>query len=418
MTSEQRSCARYTSEVFGSSSPLSPRTLTLALSVVFSLTACTFGDFTPDAGIIDVVAIFDAARDARGDAFDDAGDARRDAAQADATPDAGLDAGVPDAYVGPHPIGALGDGLSTLVGFSGPGMFDGARDFSLFRNPVNLVVGPSGDIYVADFGNNAVRVVSPLGVTTTLLQQQSFFRPFGMTFTPAGDFYVQTDRSSTDQDTGALWQVALDTGVATLVADDVGRVRGLASLSDGRLVMADAVEHTVKIFNPGTGSTITIAGLANTPGFADGTGAAARFNRPLDVVVTSTDDIYVADSENHRIRYVTLAGVVGTVAGNGVAASVDGNALVASFVKPAGLALDNDSTLYISEFSSGLIRKLRFGAITTIAGSTPGFADNAEPLQGQLYVGEGIDIALPYLYIADGNGGTADLYHRIRRLVL
>jgi hypothetical protein len=161
-----------------------------------------------------------------------------------------------------------------------------------------------------------------------------------------------------------------------------------------------------------------IAGLANTPGFANGTGEAARFNTPLDVVVTSNDDLYIADSGNHRIRFVSLAGAVATLAGNGVDASVDGNALVASFTRPAGLALENDSTLYISEFASGRIRRLRAGAITTIAGSTPGFADNANPLLGQLYVCEGIDLALPYLYISDGNGGTTDLFHRVRRLDL
>jgi sugar lactone lactonase YvrE len=376
------------------------------------LGACRFGDFTPDAAVIDAGPI-----DARVDAARI--DGAVDATIADAAPDATVfDAAPADAYSGMHPIGGLGAGLTTLVGFSGPGIFDGTREASLFRNPVNVEVGPSGDIYVADFGNDAIRVVTPEGVTTTLTRQAGFFRPFGMTFTPAGVFYVQTDRSSLDQETGALWRVALDTGVPTLVQDNVGRVRGLASLSDGRIVMADAEEHTVKLFDPGTGMVTTIAGVAGMADFVDGVGSAARFNRPLDVVVTSTDDLYVADYGNNRIRFVTLAGAVGTVAGNGVQASVDGNALSASFNNPSGLALQNDNTLYISEFSSGFIRKLSAGAITTVAGSTPGFADNADPLQGQLYVNEGIDIAVPFLYISDGNGGTEDLFHRVRRLQL
>ncbi len=362
-------------------------------------------DATP---VSDAMRVADAAVDATPDAEVDA--------SVDATPDAMVDAGVPDAYIAPHPIGELGAGLSTLVGFSGPGLFDGPRDESLFRNPVNVLVGPGGDIYVADFGNDAIRVVTAQGVTTALTRQVGFFRPFGMAFTPNGDFYVQTDRSSADQNTGALWKIALDTGIPTLARDDVGRVRGLASLSDGRLVMADSLAHIISVYDPVQETVTTIAGLANTPGFVNGSGADARFNVPVDLVVTSTDDIFVADSMNHRIRYVTLGGTVVTLAGNGLASSVDGNALIASFNRPTGLALESDIVLYITEFSSGLIRKLQLGAISTIAGTSQGFADNIDPLLAQLYVCEGIDFALPYLYIADGSGGTEDLFNRVRRM--
>jgi DNA-binding beta-propeller fold protein YncE len=387
-----------------------------ALLLLGVLAGCRFGDFTQDASPIDAPIVVDASPDSA------PADANVDAAPIDAMPDAPpdamLDAGAPDAYVGPHPIGELGAGLSTLVGFSGPGSEDGTREFSLLNNPVNVTVGPSGDIYVADFNNSSIRVITPTGITSTLVQQAGFTRPFGMAFTPAGDFYVQTDRNSAGLDEGALWQVNLTTGAATLVIDSVGRPRGLASLSDGRLVLVDSIAHTVRLYDPATTVISDIAGLANTPGFVNGTGADARFDTPLDVVVTSTDDLYIADSGNNRIRFVSLTGVVATLAGNGVAASIDGNALSASFDRPAGLALEDDSTLYIAEFSSGLIRALKFGAISTVAGSTPGFADNEDPLQGQIYVSEGIDIAFPFLYISDGNGGTNDLFHRVRRLKL
>lgn len=388
-----------------------------ALLFLGVLAGCRFGDFSQDASPIDGTAVVDAAPDSA--PADASFDAAPIDAMVDAQPDAMVDAGPADAYVGPHPIGELGPGLSTLAGFSGPGNEDGTREFSLLSNPVNVVVGPSGNIYVADFDNDSIRVMTPQGITSTLLGQQAgFTRPFGMTFTPAGDFYVQTDRNSVGQDLGALWQVDLTTGVATVIIDSVGRTRGLASLSDGRLVLVDSLAHTVRLYDPVTMAMSTIAGLANTPGFVNGTGADARFDRPLDVVVTSTDDLYVADSGNNRIRFVSLTGVVATLAGNGVAASIDGNALSASFDRPAGLALEDDSTLYIGEFSSGLIRALKFGAITTVAGSTPGFADNEDPLQGQIYVSEGIDIAFPFLYISDGNGGTTDLFNRVRRLKL
>ena len=112
--------------------------------------------------------------------------------------------------------------------------------------------------------------------------------------------------------------------------------------------------------------------------------------------------------------YTSRRGV--TLAGNGVAASEDGIALIASVNRPAGLALESDTKLYISEFGTGRIRLLQSGAISTIAGSAFGYEDNVDPLLGQLSVIEGIDLALPYLYIADGSGGTQDLFNYIRRL--
>jgi hypothetical protein len=239
-----------------------------------------------------------------------------------------------------------------------------------------------------------------------------------MTFTPSGVFYVQTDRTSLGGEGGAIWEVDPDTGVATLELDNAGRVRGMETLSDGRLVLADAQAHTLSIYDPTTDTMTPLAGSPGLADFADGSGAAARFNRPLDVAVTSSDEIYVADAFNHRIRHVTLAGVVTTVAGDGTEASTDGNALSSSLNTPAGLALDGDTTLMISEFDSGLIRQLSAGALTTIAGSSPGFADNTDPLLGQLFVCEGIDFAAPYLYISDGNGGTGALFNRVRRLDL
>lgn len=331
-------------------------------------------------------------------------------------PDAMLpDAMPPDA--GSHPIGPLGAGLSTLLGYSDNGFIDGPRTAALLNNPVNVHVGPGGNVYVADFDNGVVRKVTPAGLTTTLVQQANFNRPFGMVFDANGVFYVQTDRNSLDQSTGALWTVALDTGVATLAIDDLGRVRGLAALSDGRIAMADVEAHTLQIFDPLSGIITPLAGQAGSPAHVDGTGAAARFNRPLDIVVNVNDELFVADSENNRIRHVTLAGVVTTIAGNGVENNTDGPALTSSIAKPAGLALLGER-LFISEFDSGQVRLFADGTLSTVAGTIPGFADNADPLLGLLNQNEGIDVdgTGTYLYIADGNGGDDGPFHRVRRL--
>lgn len=336
-----------------------------------------------------------------------------DASLRDASTDAdplASDAGTPT-------MGVLGPGLSTLIGRNLPGFVDGSREVALVNNPVNVVMAPSGNLFLADFDNGVIREVTPQGVTTTLVQQAGFSRPFGMAVTPSGALFVQTDRNSTGALTGALWRVAPGSKVATLMLDNVGRVRGIASLSDGRLILADVFAHTLRIYNPANGSQTLLAGEPNTPGYANGTGAAARFNSPLDIVIGSGNQIYVADSLNHRIRMVTLGGVVTTFAGSGSRGSADGPLLTASFDTPVGLAVGGDA-IFVSEFGSGRIRSSAAGLVTTIAGSTPGFADNSDPMLARLHICEGLAYAAPFLYIADGNGGTGAPYHRVRRLEL
>lgn len=333
----------------------------------------------------------------------------RDAAITDADP------ALPDAAT--HNIGVLGPGLSTLIGDDAPGFVNGPREVALVNNPVNVVMGPNGSLFVADFDNGVVRQVTPEGVTTTLIEQAGFSRPFGMAVTPSGTLFVQTDRNSTGAATGALWKVAPGGSVASLELDNAGRVRGIASLSDGRLILANVFTHTLRIYNPATGSDSPLAGQSNTPGYANGTGEAARFNAPLDIVIGSGNQIFVADSQNHRIRRVTLGGAVTTIAGSGTQGSTNGTMLSASFDTPVGLALDGD-TIFVSEFGSGKIRKAAAGSVTTIAGSTPGFADHSDPMLARLSVSEGLAFEAPYLYIADGNGGTDAPFHRVRRLDL
>jgi sugar lactone lactonase YvrE len=298
------------------------------------------------------------------------------------------------------------------------GFIDGPRVSARFSNPVNIAVRGDGNIYVADFDNGAVRVITPEGTTTTLVKQANFSRPFGMVFTPTDELYVQTDRNSLGADLGALWRIDLGTGFAALVLDDVGRARGLASLSDGRLVLADSAASSLRIYNPASQSLSNLAGQPNAPGFADGTGAAARFNRPMDLLVTGNNEIYVADSENHRIRHVTLSGVVTTLAGSGVRGSADGPLLAAMLDTPIGLAIDSNANLFVSEFDSGRIRKIENTLVKTVAGSDQGFADNSDPLLARLFTCEGLAYEAPYLYLADGNGGTDATYNRVRRLDL
>lgn len=322
----------------------------------------------------------------------------------------------------PHDIGGLGDGVSTLAGSSAAGHVDGSREVALFDDPVNLVVGPDGALYLADFNNGAIRRIAVDGRVTTLATGDDFVRPFGLAFTPSGELYVQTDRNTRGQPSGALWRIDLDDGTPQLVQDDIGRPRGMASLGDGRLVLVDYLAHYVRLYDPETRSATILAGQPESPGYADGLGSAARFATPYDVVVTDDDVLYVADQDNHRIRRITLDGQVTTVAGDGVAESRDGTLEVAQLSSPQALALGEDGVLYVTDTGTARVRKLYLGAgIVTIAGDgNQGFADDEDPYRARFYGLEGLDVSAAdgHLYVADGDRGEGEPYHRVRRLVL
>jgi sugar lactone lactonase YvrE len=112
----------------------------------------------------------------------------------------------------------------------------------------------------------------------------------------------------------------------------------------------------------------TFAGLAGS-GTADGTGAAARFNRPGGVVVAGNGNIIVADTYNHTIRQVTAGGVVTTIAGaSGIYGNTDGSLSAARFYVPNAIAAAPDGTLYVTDEGNGTIRKITVsGTVSTIA---------------------------------------------------
>ncbi|KAB2910327.1 MAG: hypothetical protein F9K40_02885 [Kofleriaceae bacterium] len=315
----------------------------------------------------------------------------------------------PDAPPMVEELPPLGDGVGTLSGASVAGRIDGIRGIARFSNPVNVVSDGAGGVVVCDFDNHSLRRVDADGAASSpFTLPATFARPFGIV--RSGDtLYVQTDRSTTGTPTGALWRITLSTGTATLVRDNVGRYRGLALLSDGRLVGAEYQQHVVSILDPSTGVATVLAGAAGQAGMLDATGAAARFDMPYDVVVLPGDEIVVADFGNDLLRKVSLDGSVVTYA--------------SGFTTPQGLALGAGGTIYVSDPEAGVVKAVASGggAVTTVAGTgTRGYLDAENPLEAQLFGLEGLDVSADgaYLYVADGSGGEDLPYHRVRRLTI
>jgi len=93
-------------------------------------------------------------------------------------------------------------------------------------------------------------------------------------------------------------------------------------------------------------------------GIADGTGTAANFNNPWHVAVDSSGNVYVGDYNNHRIRKITPAGVVTTLAGSSQSFA-DGPGASAFFYNPQGLAVDSSNNVYVADSNNYRIRKIQ-----------------------------------------------------------
>jgi len=267
-----------------------------------------------------------------------------------------------------------GDTYDQTNGNSYWGYADGTNSAARFTWPYGVATDGSGNVYVADLGNNLIRKITPAGVVTTL----------------AGDTYDLTNGSS-------YWGFADGTNGAARFNGPIG----VAADGAGNVYVADNYNDLIRKITP-AGVVTTLAGdtygLTNGYpywGCADGTNGAASFNGPIGVATDGAGNVYVADSKNNLIRKITPAGVVTTLAGdtddltNGYSnyGYADGANGAAMFNWPSGVATDGSGNVFVADSGNNLIRKITpAGVVTTLAGDTDdltngysnyGYADGA-----------------------------------------
>ncbi|MBK6971048.1 MAG: S-layer homology domain-containing protein [Candidatus Microthrix sp.] len=187
---------------------------------------------------------------------------------------------------------------------------------------------------------------------------------------------------------------------------------GVAVAPNGIVYVGDVSNHRIRAINPTTGAVTTLAG-SGTAGFADGPSNTAQFDNPSGVAVAPGGTVYVADRYNHRIRAINpTTGAVTTLAGSTIGFA-DGPGNTAQFNYPFGVAVAPGGTVYVADRNNHRIRAINptTGAVTTFAGSgTAGFADGPGNT-AQFNATAGVAVA---------PGGTvyvADRYnHRIRAI--
>lgn len=225
--------------------------------------------------------------------------------------------------------------ISTLAGLAGSaGTADGTGTGARFTTPRGLARDAQGNLFISEETMHTLRKITPAGVVTTYaglaatsgttngsLAEARFYNPTGLALDPAGNLYV-----------------------------------------------AEYYNHCIRKITP-SGVVSTFAGMAGVSGFVQGSGGQARFMNPIGIAFDAAGNLVVADSGNCAIRIISPAGTVTTMAGApGLATVQDGPVATAQFRRPFGVAVDRQGTVYVSEFSAHVVRKISGGMVSTLAG--------------------------------------------------
>jgi uncharacterized protein (TIGR03437 family) len=235
-----------------------------------------------------------------------------------------------------------GGSISTVAGSysaSGFGGDGGPATQAMLLSPAGVAVDSSGNIYITDLGNNRVRKINPSGVISTI----------------AGG------------GTGSGEGVA-----ATSVA--LSAPTGIAVDGAGNVYFTEGGLNSSRVRKIATNGTISTVAGNGTMGYSGDGGQAtsASLNTPSGVAIDTSGNIFIADGGNQRVRKVTPAGVISTVAGNGTLGygGDGGPATGAELNVPTGVAVDGSGNLFITDPGNERIRMLSAsGVISTVAGN-------------------------------------------------
>ncbi|CEP01732.1 IPT/TIG domain-containing protein [Plasmodiophora brassicae] len=310
--------------------------------------------------------------------------------------------------------------LTTFAG-SSSGFVDGPGYLARFSRPRGMFLRSDGYLVIADTENHAIRLVSPVGVTTTLVggvYGAPLSRPSGVCVNASNAvvFIADTENNRIltllSNGTLSVYAGSGQYGYADSLNPRTARFRhpsAVAVDSLGNLYVADSLNHCIRKVST-LGAVTTLAGSPYLHGFADGTGAAARFHKPLSVVIDSSDVLYVSDTFNHVIRQVTTSGSVTTIAGD-TPGSSDGSSLLFGRLRfPGQVAVAPTAVdVFIADTGNHAIRRVHLvGSVPVVTAISPSGGTN---LGGTVVVITGSFTASPQDLFC--SFGTSTLYPAI-----
>lgn len=279
--------------------------------------------------------------------------------------------------------------VTTVAGGAGiPGFQDGSGLAARFNEPHAVAADRNGNIFVADRLNHRIRKVNAAGFVSTYAGSgaiggtdgpaltATFNEPWGIACDTLGNVYVADTKNYKIRKIDNAGMVTTLAGVGVF-----GTTNGAASLArfgfpvgitvtpnGNTIYVSDYNTHTIrKIEN---GQVSTMAGTVFISGMSDGVGTIATFNHPYGLSLGVTGDVLIADEWNSIIRKMSPAGVVTTIAGNGIPGVLDGSAMNAQFKFPASVCIDAMGTIFVADALNHTIRKLSTsGIVSTYAGA-------------------------------------------------
>ena len=325
-------------------------------------------------------------------------------------------------------------------GFKG----DGSVATSAWLNsPAGVTLDSSGNLYIADRGNNCIRKVAAgtgakistfagscgaagaYGGDGGAATAATFNAPTALAFDKAGNLYVsdlldhvvrQITPGGTISTFAGTGQYPFngDNGPAT--ATDLNQPFGLAVDAAGDVYIADSQNHCVRMVTP-DGNIHAVAGVPAASGYSGDGGPArqAKLNTPFGIALDAAGNLYIADTGNNVIRMVTPDGTISTIAGNHTTGySGDGGpATSAQLNKPEAIIVDSAGAVYFSDYFNNRVRQVVNGIINTVAGNggLGWTGDNGAATNAQILgpIGMSLDPSAN-VYIADfGNNAIREL---------
>jgi uncharacterized protein (TIGR03437 family) len=339
-----------------------------------------------------------------------------------------------------------GNGFAGYLGDSEPAIT------GQVNRPQDVAVDSAGNVYIADTGNSAIRIIygpkttavnstgaSLAGMLNTfagnyavgytgdagIAYQASLTSPSSVAVDPSGNVYLTQPYNGTIRQVNAKGLINTIVGLGVLGFSGDGAIAskallntpmGVATDSQGNLYIADTMNNRIRKVAGFAGNITTYAGNGVLSYSGDGGAATkAQFNTPQGVAVDSSGNFYVADSANNVVRKVTAGGVISNFAGNGTGGfgGDNGAATGAQLNSPHGVAVDSAGNVYIADTGNARVRKVSGGVISTIAGSgTVGFSgDGGSGTSAQLSSPTSLAVdSSGNVYIADfGNNAIREL---------